>query len=71
MDGGAWWAAVYGVAQSQTRLKGFSKGCRAQVLCSPISWQETVLHTLYYRHPLQPHPLGFLLLSSSLFTSVT
>ena len=20
-DGGAWWAAVYGVAQSQTRLK--------------------------------------------------
>ena len=23
-DGGAWWAAVYGVAQSQTRLKRFS-----------------------------------------------
>ena len=23
-DGGAWWAAVYGVAQSQTRLKGLS-----------------------------------------------
>ena len=21
MDGGAWWAAVYGVPQSQTRLK--------------------------------------------------
>ena len=21
MEGGAWWAAVYGVAQSQTRLK--------------------------------------------------
>ena len=21
MDGGAWWAAIYGVAQSQTRLK--------------------------------------------------
>ena len=21
MDGGAWWAAVYGVAQSRTRLK--------------------------------------------------
>ena len=27
-DGGAWWAAVYGVAQSQTRLKGLSKGLR-------------------------------------------
>ena len=24
MDGGAWWAAVYGVAQSRTRLKGLS-----------------------------------------------
>ena len=23
-DGGAWWATVYGVAQSQTRLKGLS-----------------------------------------------
>ena len=23
-DGGAWWAAVYGVSQSQTRLKGLS-----------------------------------------------
>ena len=23
-DGGAWWAAVYGVAQSQTRLKQLS-----------------------------------------------
>ena len=21
MDGGAWWAAIYGVAQSQTQLK--------------------------------------------------
>ena len=25
MDRGAWWAAVYGVAHSQTRLKGLSK----------------------------------------------
>ena len=24
-DSGAWWAAVYGVAQSQTRLKGLSR----------------------------------------------
>ena len=31
-DGGAWWAAVYGVAQSRTRLKRFSSSsshCRA------------------------------------------
>ena len=25
-DGGAWWAAVYGVTQSQTRLKQLSSG---------------------------------------------
>ena len=24
MDGGAWWAAVYGVAKSQTRLSNFT-----------------------------------------------
>ena len=24
MDGGAWWAAVHGVAKSQTRLSGFT-----------------------------------------------
>ena len=24
MDGGAWWAAIYGVAQSRTRLKRLS-----------------------------------------------
>ena len=26
-DGGAWWAAVYGVAQSRTRLKRLSSKC--------------------------------------------
>ena len=24
MDGGAWWAAIYGVTQSQTRLRDFT-----------------------------------------------
>ena len=28
-DGGAWWAAVYGVAQSRTQLKRFSSSRRA------------------------------------------
>ena len=27
MDGGAWWAAVHGVAQSRTRLKRLSGSC--------------------------------------------
>ena len=25
-DGGSWWAALYGIAQSRTRLKGLSSG---------------------------------------------
>ena len=34
-DGGAWWAAVYGVAQSWTRLKRFSS--------SSSKWSQTTL----------------------------
>ena len=31
-DGGAWWAAVYGVAQSQTRLKRLSSSSSSRIL---------------------------------------
>ena len=37
-DGGAWWAAVYGVAQSRTRLKQLSSSSSSQscpALCNP------------------------------------
>ena len=46
-DGGAWWAAVYGVAQSRPRLKRLSSSssssaqCSAQGPCSP--WHSTDL----------------------------
>ena len=37
-DGGAWWAAVYGVAQSRTRLKRLSSSSSSGVYISiPIS----------------------------------
>ena len=29
-DGGAWWAAVYGVAQSRTRLKQLSRDTKKE-----------------------------------------
>ena len=32
-DGGAWWAAVYGVAQSRTRLKRLSSSSSSSILC--------------------------------------
>ena len=37
-DGGAWWAAVYGVAQSQTRLKWLNSSS------SSMSFQEIILN---------------------------
>ena len=37
-DGGAWWAAVYGVAQSRTRLKRLSSSNSSRPVCqSPLS----------------------------------
>ena len=35
-DGGAWWAAVYGVAQSQTRLKRLSSR-NSSTICYPLN----------------------------------
>ena len=32
-DGGAWWAAVYGVAQSRTRLKQLSSSSSSSLIC--------------------------------------
>ena len=39
-DGGAWWAATYGVAQSRTRLKWLSIACHCLVAksCSTLLW---------------------------------
>ena len=44
-DGGAWWAAFYGVAQSRTRLKRLSsRGCSIAVV--PQVDQQVVCHQL-------------------------
>ena len=47
-DGGAWWSAVYGVAQSQTRLKQLSSSSRSSVcvcvcVCSVFSSSATCI----------------------------
>ena len=40
-DGGAWWAAIYGVAKSQTRLKQLSSSSsRSQLDVGSTSWSE-------------------------------
>ena len=45
-DRGAWWAAVYGVAQSWTRLKRLSSSSRQLIFPSP--------HSQYSSHPPRP-----------------
>ena len=48
-DGGAWWAAVYGVAQSRTRLKrlssiqynGLKYVCKISLICSLVMEKAT------------------------------
>ena len=43
-DGGAWWAAVYGVAQSRTRLKRLSSSSSSRTckvnMWIPVIWNE-------------------------------
>ena len=39
-DGGAWWAAVYGVAQSQTRLKRLSSSSSSKLTNMVIGVSE-------------------------------
>ena len=44
-DGGAWWAAIYGVAQSWTRLKRLSSSSSID-----ISQQDTAQKTKLYKN---------------------
>ena len=56
LHGGAWWAAVYGVTQSRTRLKWLSSSSRVLITDSPFSlcFAHACLTTLFlaYLHQL-------------------
>ena len=41
MDGGAWWAAVHGVAKSWTRLSDFTFTFHSYALEKAVQWQPT------------------------------
>ena len=43
MDGGAWWAVVHGVAQSQTRLSGFTSTFYFHALEKEMATHSSVL----------------------------
>ena len=44
-DSGAWWAAIYGVAQSRTRLKRLSSSSSSRVWVRKIPWRRQWQHT--------------------------
>ena len=44
-DGGAWWAAIYGVTQGRTRLKRLSSSSRLLETLSSLDLQATT-HTV-------------------------
>ena len=56
-DGGAWWAAVYGITQSRTRLKWFSSSSSSNIkICMIVAVMKSVLNnsccsTAYLEHP--------------------
>ena len=60
-DGGAWWAAIHGVAKSQIRLKRLSSSSSSQYSCleNPVdrgAWRPTVCGGERVRHNLGTKP---------------
>ena len=61
MDGGAWWAAVYGVAKSQTRLSDFTLTFHFPALEKEMATNSSVVA---WRIPGMGEPGGLLSMGS-------
>ena len=61
MDGGAWWAAVHGVARSRTRLSDFTFTFCFHALVKEMATHSSVLA---WRVPGMAEPGGLLSLGS-------
>ena len=46
-DGGAWWAAVYGVAQSRTRLKRLSSSSSSKII-GVVTFSSFYFHVVWH-----------------------
>ena len=53
MDGGAWWAAVYGIAQSRTRLKRLSSSSSRTWKQPRCPLTEEWIKKLWYIYPME------------------
>ena len=64
-DGGVWWAAVYGVAQSRTRLKWLSSSSSSHVwLCNPMHTSGFSVHGILQARILEWIAIPFSRVSS-------
>ena len=61
MDGGAWWAAVHGVAKSRTRLSDFTFPFHFHALEKEMATHSSVLA---WRIPGTEEPIGLLSMGS-------
>ena len=69
-DGGAWWAAVYGVAQSWTRLKQLSSSSSSHKLYSQCILGASVLKTEVETLKLEESLYNSLILSRKIWGGV-
>ena len=60
-DGGAWWAAVYGVAQSPTRLKRLSSSSSSSSVSLPHSFSKYFPASIQLKDTIQSYHSDFLL----------
>ena len=58
MDGGAWWAAVHGVAKSQTRLSNFTVSFHFHALEKEMATHSSALALTPWRIPGAGEPGG-------------
>ena len=56
-DGGAWWAAIYGVAQSQIRLKRLSSRTLSKLLMSYLFYTSSINMSIPVSLSIPPTPL--------------
>ena len=57
-DGGAWWAAVCGVAQSRTRLTRLSSSSSRALICSSCHNRTTTDWVVYKQQEFPSHSSG-------------